>query len=66
MENRQFKTLAAKALENLTGINYQDFQSQVVTYLAAEYQKIYSSKEIWQQIVSAVKQALLGDYNATK
>ena len=66
MKNRQFKTLATKALENLTSINYQDFQSQVVTYLAAEYQKIYSSKEIWQQIVGDVKQALLGDYNATK
>lgn len=57
----QFKTLAAKALENLTDINYQDFQSQVVTYLAAEYQKTYSAPEIWQQIIGNLRQALLGD-----
>jgi predicted nucleotidyltransferase component of viral defense system len=65
-KHSQFKTQATKALENLMGVNYKDFQSQVVTYLAAEYQKIYSSQETWQQIIGNVKQALLGVGDATK
>ncbi len=54
-----------QALQNLTSISFQDFQSQVITYLSADYQKIYSSKMIWQQIVTTVEKLLLrGNYGA--
>ena len=66
IQNQQLKTQVAQALENLRGIKYQDFQSQVVTYLAAEYQKVYSAPEIWQQIIKQVTQTLLGDFDAAK
>jgi predicted nucleotidyltransferase component of viral defense system len=60
------KTQIAKALENLHNVTYQDFQSQVITYLSIEYQKIYSSEEIWQQMISNVEHKLLGNNYATK
>lgn len=65
-KNQQLKTEIAKALENLATIDYQNFQSQVITYLTSEHQKIYSSREIWQQITNNVKQILLGNYDAAK
>lgn len=58
----QLKIQMAKAIKNLNGITYHDFQSQVITYLAPEYKKIYSSQEVWQQIVRNIKQILEEDY----
>jgi predicted nucleotidyltransferase component of viral defense system len=66
IKDHQLKIQTEKALENLSNINYQDFQSQVVTYLTTEYQKIYSSQEIWQQIIMSVKQTLSEIPNAIK
>jgi predicted nucleotidyltransferase component of viral defense system len=65
-EQSHAKMQVAKAMENLNSLTYQDFQSQVVAYLSADYQKMYSSKEIWQQIVNAISQKLSGNKNAVK
>lgn len=47
-----------KALDNIDAINYQDFCSQVVAFLAIEYQAQYATPETWQKIITTVKQAM--------
>lgn len=47
-----------KALTNLQSISFSDFRSQVVAFLAPEYQKQYADAAIWQQITAVVKKAL--------
>jgi predicted nucleotidyltransferase component of viral defense system len=49
------KEQITKATENMKTIKFQDFQSQVVSYLTNEYKKTYASPEIWQQITTEVE-----------
>lgn len=57
-QKKQLFQKVDKALDNIAAMHYQEFCSQVVAFLATEYQAQYASKEIWQQIVSNVKLAL--------
>lgn len=63
-QQKQLQQLCTKALANLESVTYQDFQSQVITYLFADYQQSYSAKDVWQQIVTRVRQVLTGNQNA--
>lgn len=57
-QKNQLSKQITKALDNIAVIHYQDFRSQVIAFLATEYQIQYATQEIWQQIISNVKLAL--------
>lgn len=44
-----------KAQEQLANLSFEDYQSQVVSYLSAEQQKQYDNKDHWDKIVNQVK-----------
>jgi len=44
----------AKAQENALAVSFQDYKSQVVSYLPVEYQTQYDSQTVWDNILLAV------------
>lgn len=49
-----------KAKENIWGVSYVMFKSQVVSFLHPEYQAQYSSPELWDSMILSVVNALGG------
>jgi len=48
------KNTLKKAQEALLSINFEDYKSQVVTFLAEEQQKIFDNKDYWNVIINEV------------
>ncbi|SRR3989339_648509 len=55
---KQFKSDFKTALENLKNISYQNFQSQVVSFLSLEYQQEYTDEKVWKQMKQYVQKSL--------
>jgi len=56
----------AQALNNISTITYAEFRSQVIAFLAPEYQTQYASKDAWQNMVNRVSIALSEGHHAIK
>lgn len=65
-EQHLLKKQIPTAIENINQVSYADFQSQVVTYLSPDYQKTYSSEEVFCQMIKSIKQMISGDSYAAK
>lgn len=57
-QKKAFEKHFSQALDNTSSISFNDFRSQVVAFLAPEYQKQYATSECWQQIIASVQQML--------
>jgi predicted nucleotidyltransferase component of viral defense system len=44
-----------QAQKQLSNLSFQDYQSQVVSYLSVEQQKQYDNEDLWNNIVKSVK-----------
>jgi len=47
-----------EAKNNVLSVSFEDFYSQVLSYLSAEYQKQYDDKDVWGNMVKTVLNAL--------
>lgn len=52
------KHIFHEAQVKINTITFQDFKSQVISYLAPEYQQQYDSKMVWNNIITQVSNAL--------